>query len=259
MVLAGRLQGEYCPAWVLPFSITKDQALACFHKWCKKRWFLPKGFTSEKQLEKMSGIYVPFWLTNCIADTSMSGIGKKVRSWRDGDYQVTETQEYLVERAADIPYKGVPADGSKKIDDALMDAIEPFPYDKMKTFSMQYLSGFMAQKYDDSYDDVFPRVKQRVEDKSIALLRESVSGYSSFSVQQRDIQLRQMQHDYVLLPVWFLNYQYKGKDYSFAINGQTGKQSGTPPLSWAKALLFSGALGVVVLIIFLLFGGGIFR
>ena len=52
---------------------------------------------------------------------------------------------------------------------------------------------------------------------------------------------------------------FKGKDYSFAINGQTGKQSGTPPLSWAKALLFSSALGVVVLIIFLLLGGGIFR
>lgn len=259
VVLAGRLSGEYCPAYVLPFALNREDALDKFHKWCKKRWFLPKGFTSEKQLEKMSGVYVPFWVTNCQADTYVGGIAKRVRSWTEGDYRVTETQEYQVERAAMIPYRGVPADGSQKIEDALMDAIEPFPYAKMKKFSMQYLSGFMAQKYDVSYEQVLPRVQQRVEESSFNLLRSDIKGYSSVVLTQKQAVMRNIQHDYVLLPVWFMNYHYRGKDYNFAMNGQNGTQAGTPPLSWGKALLFSGILAVVIMVISLLLGGILFR
>ncbi|MGN1403826.1 MAG: hypothetical protein ACI4XB_05845 [Ruminococcus sp.] len=259
VVLAGRLSGEYCPAYVLPFALTREDALDKFHKWCKKRWFLPKSFTSEKQLEKMSGVYVPFWVTNCQADSYVGGIAKRVRSWREGDYRITETQEYQVERAAVIPYRGVPADGSQKIEDALMDAIEPFPYGKMKPFSMQYLSGFMAQKYDVTYEQVLPRVKQRVEEASVSLLRDDIKGYSSVALTQKRAVLQNVQHDYVLLPVWFMHYQYQGKNFNFAINGQTGTQAGTPPLSVTKALIFSGVLAVVVMLISLLLGGILFR
>ncbi|MBR1458025.1 MAG: hypothetical protein IJ595_01435, partial [Oscillospiraceae bacterium] len=50
-------------------------------------------------------------------------------------------------------------------------------------------------------------------------------------------------------PVWFMNYQYQGKTYSFAINGQTGKQAGTPPLDTGKLLgvcaLIAAACAVV--------------
>ena len=53
VVLAGRLTGEYKPAYVLPFAVTRDAAVKKFHDWCKKRWFLPRSFTSEKQLEKV--------------------------------------------------------------------------------------------------------------------------------------------------------------------------------------------------------------
>lgn len=259
VVLAGRLTGEYCPTWVLPFALTREKALEQFHAWCKKRWFLPKSFTSEKQLEKMTGVYVPFWLTNCDSDAYVGGIAKRVRNWTEGDYKVTETQEYQVERAAVIPYRGVPADGSQKIEDSLMDAIEPFPYAKMKPFSMQYLSGFMAQKYDVSYEQVLPRVQRRVEESSINLLRGDIKGYSSVALPQKRAVLKNMQHDYVLLPVWFMNYHYQGKDYDFAMNGRTGTQAGTPPLSWGKALLFSGALAVAMMVISLLLGGVLFR
>lgn len=259
VVLAGRLSGEYCPAWVLPFAVSREKALEQFHSWCKKRWFLPKQFSSEKQLEKMSGVYVPFWLTNCVSDAFVSGIGKQVRSWTEGDYRVTETKEYQVERAAMIPYRGVPADGSEKIEDALMDAIEPFPYQKMKPFTMQYLSGFMAQKYDVDYGDVLARVQKRVEESSVELLRSDITGYSSVSLTQKRTNMTNAHHDYVLLPVWFMNFHYRDKDYDFALNGQTGTQAGTPPLDWGKAILFSSGIAVAVMLILTLLGGFLFR
>ena len=86
VVLAGRLTGEYKPAYVLPFAVTRDAAVKKFHDWCKKRWFLPRSFTSEKQLEKMTGVYVPFWLTNCDAKADVTALAKKERSWRHEEY-----------------------------------------------------------------------------------------------------------------------------------------------------------------------------
>ena len=47
-----------------------------------------------------------------------------------------------------MDYEGVPGDGSKKIEDALMEAIEPFEYREAKPFNMAYLSGCFADKYD---------------------------------------------------------------------------------------------------------------
>ncbi len=258
VVLAGRLSGEYCPTKVMPFSYNRQAALDQFQKWCKKRWFLPKSFTDQKQLEKMSGVYVPFWLTDCDSDAAVSGIAKKIRTWREGDYKVTETKEFHVARAAVIPYRMVPADGSEKIEDALMDAIEPFPYDKLKPFSMQYLSGFMAQKYDVTYQQIFPRVQKRVEEGSYELLRSDIHGYDSVVLTQKSAALRNVKKDYVLMPVWFLSYQYNGKDYFFAMNGQTGKQSGEAPLSVPKALLCSVLVAILVFVLSLIIGGAMF-
>lgn len=43
-----------------------------------------------------------------------------------GNYNYTETKEYNVVRSGSIVLEGLPADGSRKIEDALMEAIEPF-------------------------------------------------------------------------------------------------------------------------------------
>ena len=257
VVLAGRLKGNYKPAYVLPFAVQRDAAEKEFRAWCRKRWFLPSDFRSKQQLEKMSGVYVPFWLASCLADTNMSGIGQVVKSWRDGKYQVTETTEYTVSRQAKIPFERVPADGAAKIEDALMDAIEPFPIQEMRPFSMQYLSGFLAEKYDVDWEKIVPRIQSRVQTASEQVINETLTQYTSIKNKQVHVNMTNLQHDYVLLPVWFMSYQHGGKTYHFAMNGQTKKLSGTPPLSWAKLLTFCAALMVVIGVLGGLIGGSL--
>ena len=205
----------------------------------------------------MSGVYVPFWLASCLADTNMSGIGQVVKSWRDGKYQVTETTEYTVSRQAKIPFERVPADGAAKIEDALMDAIEPFPMQEMRPFSMQYLSGFLAEKYDMDWEKIVPRIQSRVQTASEQVINETLTQYTSIKNKQVHVNMTNLQHDYILLPVWFMSYQHGGKTYHFAMNGQTKKLSGTPPLSWAKLLTFCAALMVVIGVLGGLIGGSL--
>ena len=138
-----------------------------------------------------------------------------------------------------------------------MDAIEPFPMQEMRPFSMQYLSGFLAEKYDVDWEKIVPRIQSRVQTASEQVINETLTQYTSIKNKQVHVNMTNLQHDYVLLPVWFMSYQHGGKTYHFAMNGQTKKLSGTPPLSWAKLLTFCAALMVVIGVLGGLIGGSL--
>ena len=255
VVLKGRVSGEYRPSKVIPFKITKDEAHQMSKDWCKKRRFLPKEFTSEAQLLHMQGVYVPFWVANCDVHGTMRAVCKRVHSWTSGDYRYTETKEYDVFRDAAIHFDGIPADGSSKIEDQLMEAIKPFDYSGAVDFEMAYLSGFLSDKYDMNKGQVFPRVRNRAVNGSDQLLRSSMNGYDGIRVTQSDMQVLRTDWQYMLLPVWFMNFQYRGMEYGFAINGQTGRQAGTPPLDSKKLTRLCVLIAGICVLLGALIGG----
>ena len=249
VILSGKLTGDYKPSKIIGFKLTRDEALSRFKKWCSKRMFLPKDFKTEQQLEKMTGLYVPFWIADCDIKADYAAIGKKVRSWYSGSYEYTETKEYSIVRSARIMAKGIPADGESKIEDLLMESIEPFDYRDLKDFSMSYFSGFFADKYDVDKAAVFPRIRQRATKAGRKIVRDSVSGYTSLNVMNETYNIQKTDWQYIMLPVWFMTYRYNGRVYEFALNGQTGKLAGTPPLDKRKLGLLCGAvaLGITLL------------
>ena len=257
VILSGKMGGEFKPDKVIAFKLTKENAIASFENWVKKRWFVPSDFKSEQQVEKLTGLYVPFWLADCHVNADYRAIGKQIRSWTSGSYRYTETKEFRVIRQGNLVTRGIPADGETKIEDLLMEAIEPFDYRELKDFSMSYLSGFYADKYDVDKAAVFPRIRVRSTQACTSLINSTISGYASVipSVQQYNI--TNTDWNYTMLPVWFLSYNYKGRVYEFAVNGQTGKLAGTPPLSKGKLALFCAGVGLAVAGILTAIGGAI--
>ncbi len=249
VILSGKITGEYKPDKVIGFKIKREQALEMFKKWCWSKKFVPKDFRTEQQLEKMTGLYVPFWIADCRVQADYHGIGKRVRSWTSGEYNYTETTEFMVVRDGEIDIKGVPADGESKIDDLLMESIEPFDYKEMKNFDMTYLSGFFADRYDVGKSEVFPRIRERVNDASKRVIYESISGYTSVVKTSENYRIKQTDWKYIMLPVWFMTYSYNEKVYEFALNGQTGKIAGTPPLDVNRLRLFCLLIGIAVTIL----------
>ncbi|HRU97136.1 MAG TPA: hypothetical protein P5092_06880 [Ruminococcus sp.] len=254
VILSGKLTGDYKPSKIIGFKITREQALSKFKHWCSGRMFVPKDFNSDEQLEKMTGLYVPFWVANCDLKADYAAVGRRVRSWTTGSTEYTETKEYSVVRSANIIAEGIPADGESKIDDLLMESIEPFNYSELKDFSMSYFSGFFADKYDVDKAAVFPRIRSRATDAGRSIIRKSVSGYTSLKVMNETYSIKKTDWQYIMLPVWFMTYRYNGKVYEFALNGQTGKLAGTPPLNKMKLNLVCAAIGLGITILGYLLG-----
>lgn len=255
VILSGRLSGEFKPNMIIPFSTTKERAEEKFKDYIKGKFLLPRGFKSEAQIRNISALYVPYWLKSGLADIQMTATGKTIRTWSTSSRRYTHTKVYHVERDAEMSFIRVPCDGSKRIPDNLMESIEPFTYSGLKPFSMSYLSGCAAEKYDVSKEDAAVRIDQRALQAAETEMRRMASVYTTLESVQTNFVYRHQQYVYALLPVWFLNYQYKGKDYSFAMNGQTEKMFGELPVSKLKAFLFGAGIFIVLWIIASLLGG----
>ena len=254
VILTDKLAGDFRPSKVIPFKIDKRKAEDILLKWSKKKWFIPKDFTSAKQLEKITGIYIPYWLFDCDVDGDMVAIGKKIMTWRQGDYEYTKTDIYEVRREAKLKFDNVPHNASSKADDKVMTAIEPFDYNEIQDFSMAYLSGFLADKYDRSKEEVLPDIKNIINKSVNNILRNSINGYSVVSERSFNNSYNKTSFKYALFPVWMLTYQFKNKNYIFAINGQSGEVYGALPVSKGRiAILF--AIVFIVSLIITIIGG----
>lgn len=147
-VIKSRFSGEFHPKYLIPFKVTQKEAKETYFKWIKKRFFAPSEFKTAREVDNIRGLYAPYWLFDCRASGYVAGEGRNSKSWRNGDYRITETQHYYLKRVGSSAYNKIPVDGSKSLDDDLMEGIEPFNYSAIKDFSLEYMSGYLAEKYD---------------------------------------------------------------------------------------------------------------
>lgn len=233
-VVPGQFAGALKPDYVIPFKLDKDEAIQALKKHYQKRFFLPKAFTSHSQLQKIQGVYVPFWLFDGEAEGEAYYKTTRSHTHRRGDYQITQTKHFVCKRSGSVAFEKVPVDASTKMPDDYMDSLEPFDYGELKPFSTAYLPGFLADKYDVSVEDSQKRADDRCSESLAQELRATVLGYETVTETRRSIHLNRGKVHYALLPVWLMHTKWNSKDYLFAMNGQSGKMVGDLPMDKKK-------------------------
>lgn len=241
-LLADRMDGVRRPKAVLPFKITREQAVERFLKWTKHGLLTPSEFTSKNTLEKITGMYVPYWLYDYQVNVALRARATRSHTTRRGDTEYTYTDHYHVFRSVDSEFERVPADASERMEDKVMESLEPYDYQELKPFEMAYLSGYLAEKYNYTSDELQGRAKNRAREAAIGVARGTIGGYDTVSVTDQRVQIREKHVDYVMLPVWVLNYRYQGQNYAFTLNGQTGRMNGRLPISTGKVAKWFGII-----------------
>ena len=233
-IVPGQFAGTLKPDLVIPFKLDKNAAVRGLQKHYKGKFLLPKTFSKQNHVEEIKGVYVPFWLFDGKTDGDVKFHATRSHSHTEGDYEVTVTEHYQVRRAGTAEFRKVPVDGSSKMPDDLMDSIEPFNYEELKAFSTAYLPGFLADRYDVTAEESAQRADERCENSAVELLRETVTGYDTVTMTSKNVRLKRGKVRYALMPVWLLSTKWEGKNFLFAMNGQTGRMVGDLPMSWGK-------------------------
>ena len=250
-IVPGQFAGVLKPDLIIPFKLDKEAAKSALREHFKGKKLLPSSFSKENHLDEIKGVYVPFWLFDANVDADMSFRATRLRSWSDSNYRYTESRYYRLVRSGSVRFENVPVDGSVKMPDDVMESIEPFDTSAAVVFRKAYLSGFLADRYDVPAENCVERANTRVRNSSLEAFNSTASGYSAVQPEHSNIRVRNGRAKYALFPVWILNTSWQGKNYQFAMNGQTGKFVGDLPEDkgkyWKYRLIYGGIAAAVVL------------
>lgn len=243
VILDDRLSGGLKPNAIIPFKIMPKDVPGMIRRFCKGKHLLPKGFFKYNIVGKLQGVYIPFWLYDCHMDGRMMFNAVRIRSYRMGAYDCTETMHFLLERDGEMSFAHIPVDASERMDNDLMDSVEPFDFSEMVDFEKGYLSGFIADRYDTDPEVEMPRASLRMKNSATQAYMSTTPFYTNVNIRSNNVKICDPAVKYVLLPVYLLNCTYKGRKYRYAINGQTGKIVGELPISKKKMALWGLAVG----------------
>ena len=252
-IVQKRLSGLLKPDYVIPFKLEKNAAVEALKNFYKGKRLLPNFFKEENRINSIQGVYFPFWLFDAKAQGHVRYRATKTRTWSDSNYNYTQTDYYSVVRDGSMAFEKIPVDGSERMDDNYMDAIEPFDYTSLKKFEKAFLAGYLAEKYDVDAEKCKGRAGQRIKSTVESEFAKSVIGYTTVSVESSTVNVQGGKVSYSLFPVWVLNTNYQKENYMFLMNGESGRLVGKLPAdpgkSWMYRLLFMGIFGVIFTLI----------
>ncbi len=246
VVLNGRVSGEWQPDAVIPFRIDKKTAQEKLRDFIGKKRFVPKHFYDDSQIEKLTGVYYPYWVYDADVDGVLQAKTTKVHVMRHGDEEITETEVFEVRRGGTLRFEDITRNALTSEHRELVENVQPFTLSELKDFKMSYLSGFQAERRNLEKEGFNAEVKKEAEGYAEKALKESISGYTTVKVQGTNLKTVDQRWRYCLFPVWVMTYRsLSGRVYYYALNGQTGEAAGKLPVDKKKLALtslFTGAL-----------------
>ncbi|MES2791758.1 MAG: hypothetical protein V4719_19210 [Planctomycetota bacterium] len=232
---------------VLPFLVDHERAAQQLRTWVQSLWFAPNEFKEKGVAGKFQGVYEPYWTFDFETFTRYAGL-------RGDHYWVTVGSGKDARRVQQTNWTSAGGSFHRFFDDVLCfaskglpvwmtQALEPWPLEKCKPFNQQVLAGFLARTYDITLEEGMKGAHSRAE----AALQQDVCqriGGDEQRVEHRQSQYNAITYKHLLLPLWLLAYQYKGKLYQVAINGGTGEVQGERPYSPWK-IFFAVLAGLI--------------
>ncbi len=224
-IVFSRVSQELTPKYILPFKITKEEALGNIRQKLGKGFLIPKEI-KHFDVEKMRGIYVPYFLFDVYYYDNL-----KV-SYTDGIGDKKKTK--IINFEAECEFGRLGCDASVRLNDESTQRLEPYHLDDLKPFEAGYMSGFYADRYDLTARQLTNAVVRRCKDLFLQQMRIEVGDFNA-AVLKSNPRHEIRGSEYALLPVWFMTFRYKNEPYTMLVNGQTGKVVGAVPCNKGKA------------------------
>ena len=190
---------DIIPELIVPFAITPTEAQDILADWCNKNKWKKEARAIREKIQDLKGFYLPYELVRGPVSCSV---------FRIEDGSVYDCGGFIDE---------VFVNCSKKLDNQLLDAMEPYDLDELQEFDFSYIAGHQVKTGDISEDELIRRIDVEVgEDYKPVIQKTLETKAVGVNVSCKNV-LRMP----VLLPVYYLAFD----GYMAAVNGQTGRVS----------------------------------
>ena len=248
------------PRSVLPFAVDLRAAKTNFQAWIGSRFWAPNNLKALALAENgIKGCYIPYWTYDTVTTTAYVGQRGEnyyeTESYTDSNgnrqtRQVMKTRWYPASGIVVVPFDDVLVLASQHLPPRYAQSMSSWNLTELAPYRGEFLSGFVAMRYDVPLDKGFETAKQIMSGPIHSAICRDIGGDQQRVIQQRT-QYDQITFKHILLPIWSGAYRYGGKSWSYLVNGQTGEVRGEAPVSpWKVALAVILALSVIGAIIF---------
>lgn len=235
-----KLQDKFKPLAIIPFSVTKKQALKILNKYLKHSPLTPRKYIETLKTTKIVGMYCPYWLHSFDSDAraEVEAVIRKEKS----------TTKIQIDMRGHASFKYIPTDALTHISDQLTNAIEPFNYSHAKRFDPAFMAGFYSERFNDDPGEAFEKSRKKSEYVMKKHL-EINSGYRDSTVKEYKDSISNYDITNVMLPIWIVHAEYNNKKFVYVINGDTGAIAGDIPVSYGRLTLFTVGSGLLILLL----------
>ena len=235
-VVQDRVDDYLKPDYIIPFKVTRDTAENIIRMQLNKGFFVPKGIKNF-EVEKIRGIYVPFWMFDMhYSDRQFYKYSKKQGKTTVTRYEYFEAKTF---------FKRLTLDASLNLNDDSSARLEPYDMRQLQEFDMAYLSGYYSDRFDVGVADITGNAVLRAGELFNEQAMKEIK-HKSGKLVKNDPDFNVSKTDYALLPAWFLSFTYEDKPYTILVNGQTGKMVGAVPYVKFKAYAIFGVTAFVL-------------
>jgi hypothetical protein len=251
------------PESLVPLDLSQRQCEERFRGWLKSLWFRPTELRKAKHFHAV-GIYVPFWTFDCRVHSDWSADAGHY-------YYVTVPKMVMVngkmkmQMVRERRIRWVPAFGRRDdvFDDelvcasgiapGLMKQLGGFDTKGLVPYRPDYLAGWRAEEYQLDLAQGWERAQATIVEVQRGRCAGDVPGDTQRNLRVQNT-IAGVRWKHVLLPVWSLQYRFRGEVYTVLVNGQNGCVAGKAPISWVKVTLFVLAMALLVLAVLAVLG-----
>lgn len=239
------------PNCVVPFAFDKEKAIEYYKKNVKHKYYLPNKFKKEPNIESVFGTYISCFSFDCSTKSSYDGaIAISTSSSRNGQIE-NDVSIRRIRGNKDLEFKNYIVESSHLTNQKSFEDIKPFIIDNDTCceYDENFLRGYQVESYD---NDLKNCKKISEELMKVEIKNKILSQYSYSYVQYFNLTttFQNNKYSYILLPIYFINFNYKNKTYKAYLNGQTGRLGNDLPKSKVK-IAFTVLLGLLFLLLIL--------
>lgn len=251
------------PDAVLPFKLTKDEAVEKIREFAsKRRLFAHKRFKKEFVPENVLGVYLPYLVVDARAESQYWGKGEvQTRRWTEttgsGDNKRTVTyyaaDVYQVARQVSFTVDDLTIEGAderaqfgRENTNNIVNAILPFDTKNAVKWNASYLVGFTSEKRDRNVQAVQPVLEDQLLSIGRSQVRASLGRFDrGVRWEQEKVDVGGSRWISMYLPVWLYSYRQESNGilHYIAVNARTGETMGSIPVSQPKLILAAFTVG----------------
>jgi len=261
--LNNRVPNGAVPDGILPFSVTKEQAMANIAAFVAERKSFAKAeFSTTFRPENVMGVYLPHMTVDGNIVARLDGAGEILEStYTDSDHNTHyRIRKFSLLRTFKVAIDDVVVSSSfDKVNirseistNNIINAILPFDVKNMVRFS----SSFLGDTYTSERRDMdISEAESYAGDHFLTIARASASSTlgdygRGVRWEAEQVQIVGSRWTSVLLPVWLYGFVEQTKNgpvtHYMAVNGRSGSTMGSVPINTGKAAMVSWAVAIAV-------------